>query len=210
MRLMAIILRTFFKLLYHQLAWAYDIIASIVSLGAWQKWVQAISTHLEGGKILEIGFGPGHLQVMLHKKDITVFGLDESYQMVQIAQKRLKSQGFQPCLARGIAQTLPFGNDMFQQVVLTFPAEFILQPASISEIHRVLVQQGEALIVPIAWITGRKPWERLIAFVNRISGEAPEWNPKVVDPLTEAGFKVGWEMINFPGSKIILIHMIKV
>ncbi len=208
-RLIYLFLRTFFKLLYHQFSWSYDLVAWIVSLGNWQKWILSSLPYLEGPTILEIGFGPGHLLLALRQKNIHVFGLDESHQMIRIAQHRLSTHAFSPNLIRGVAQTLPFADDSFHQVVITFPAEYIVNPATFQEIKRVLVRGGSALVLPLAWITGRKPLERLAAWVNRITGEAPRWNPKVLDPLREVGFEVDWEMIEHSNSECVLIHLKK-
>jgi len=202
-------LRIFFKLLYHQFAWMYEFVAWTVSLGSWQKWVQAASPYIEGARVLEIGVGPGHLQLALQQKNNKIFGLDESRQMVKMANKRLRNHGFRPNLLRGDALTLPFVDESFNQVVMTFPSEYILKSATISEIRRTLVRGGMALILPVAWITGRKPWEWLVAWINRITGEAPDWNPGVLEPLKEAGFDVSWEMIDFSNSKIVLIRLRK-
>lgn len=208
-RLLYQFLRVVYKLLYHQCAWSYDVIASIVSLGAWQKWIQSVIPYLDGPRILEIGFGPGHLQAALHRKKLSIFGLDESPQMVGLARRRLIRHGLQPALVRGEAQCLPFADESIHQVLMTFPSEFILQSATISEIRRILVNEGTALILPLAWITGRKPWERLIAWTTRTIGEAPDWDPRILEPLKNVGFDVSWEMIEYTTSKIILVHMIK-
>ena len=209
-RLLFYFLRIFFKLLYHQFAWMYDFVAWGVSLGNWQKWVQAVAPYLEGPRVLEIVFGPGHLLVILKEKAVSVYGLDESRQMVQITQRRLRNHGFHPNLIRGDAVTLPFADESFHQVAMTFPTEFILKSATISEIQRILTHKGTALILPLAWVTGRRPWERLAAWVNRITGEAPDWNPTVLEPLKGAGFEISWDMIDFSNSKIVLIKMEKV
>ncbi len=208
-RLLASFLRLFFKLLYHQLAWTYDWVAWIVSLGSWQKWVLSVVPYLEGPRTLEIGFGPGHLQEALSRKGITIFGLDESVQMGQTAQRRLIRLGFHPNLIRGDALAIPFAACSFHHVVMTFPSEYILNPVSLAEIHRVLTDGGTAIMLPLAWITGKKPLERTAAWINRITGEAPEWNEKSLEPLKNAGFTVSWEMIEFDSSKALLIRMDK-
>jgi len=208
-RLFLLFLRTFFKLLYHQFAWAYDGVTYLVSLGAWQKWVQSVLPYIDGPRTLEIGHGPGHLLIGLYQKGINAYGLDESPQMGQLAKRRVECLGLCPKLIRGDAQTLPFVDESIHQVVMTFPAEYILKPVTLSEIHRVLVNGGEALILPVAWITGRKPWERAAAWINWVTGEAPSWDERVLDPLKKTGFKVSWEMIDFPSSKIVLIHLVK-
>ena len=73
------LLRFFFKLLYHQFAFAYDFVAATVSVGRWQDWVSSILPFLAGTRILEIGFGPGHLQRHLLRRGLTVVGIDESW-----------------------------------------------------------------------------------------------------------------------------------
>jgi hypothetical protein len=126
-----------------------------------------------------------------------------------MAHRRLKDQGYCPNLVRGEAQTLPFTNESFHQVVMTFPAEFILNVASLREIQRILTQDGSAWVLPVAWITGRKPWERLLAWVNRITGEAPDWDPKALVPFTQLGFEVSAEMIDFSNSRVLLVRLKK-
>ena len=64
MRVMQTLLRIFFQLLYHPFAWAYDLVAGLVSLGRWKSWVLC-GLPLLAGRVLEIGFGPGHLQAAL-------------------------------------------------------------------------------------------------------------------------------------------------
>ena len=205
-RILIFIFRFFFKLLYHQFAWTYDWVASIVSLGMWQKWVKSVVPYLKGPRVLEIGFGPGHLLIELYQNGLDAYGLDKSYQMGQIAHKRLAKLGLCSNLTRADAQTLPFADNSFNQVVLTFPAEYIFDPNTNSEILRVLINGGEAIILPIAWITGRKPLERLAAWVNRITGEAPAWNEMALDPMKNIYDQVSWEMINLENSKILVIH----
>src|SRR5581483_5728728 len=41
-------LRLAFHLLYHQLAWAYDTVAWLVSGGAWRAWARATLPYLDG------------------------------------------------------------------------------------------------------------------------------------------------------------------
>ena len=209
-RFFVIILRTFFRLLYHQLAWIYDWIAFVVSLGAWQKWILSTLPYLHGPRVLEIGFGPGHLQVTMRQKGLSGFGLDESLQMAKIANKRIIKRGLSPGIIRGLAQTIPLANDCIDQVVMTFPAEFIFNPETISEIHRVLVQGGTAIVLPLAWITGQTPIERVFAWINHITGETPEWDEKSIEPLKKMGFDITWEMIEYPSSKVLIIQMKKI
>ncbi len=207
-RLFSILLRTFFKLLYHEFAWAYDIVAWIVSLGKWQSWVGSIVPYIQG-PALEIGFGPGHLLSRLWQNSVPVVGLDESRQMAGMAHRRLNRNGYHPGLVQGDAQRLPFAENSFHQVVMTFPAEFILKSTTLLEIRRVLRQDGSVLVLPVAWITGRRPLERLAAWVNHIAGQAPDWNPAVLEPVKDFGFEPSSQVIELPNSKVMLIRLAK-
>jgi ubiquinone/menaquinone biosynthesis C-methylase UbiE len=208
-RSIVLFLRVFYRLLYHQFAWTYDWVASIVSLGAWQNWVRSVLPYIDGPRTLELGFGPGHLQVSLLQKGISVFGLDESSQMAQIAHRRIKRLGKASNLVRGHAQALPYANESFNQVVMTFPAEFFLNHQTFAEINRLLVNGGAVFILPFAWITGRKPLERFVAWINRITGEAPDWDEKFLDPMKNMGFDVIWKMMYFSSSKLLIIQLTK-
>jgi ubiquinone/menaquinone biosynthesis C-methylase UbiE len=51
-----------FRLLYHELAWSYDLVSWLASRGLWRRWQQAALAYLPvEGRFLEVGFGPGHL-----------------------------------------------------------------------------------------------------------------------------------------------------
>ncbi len=208
-RILFSLLRKFFKLLYHQFAFAYDWVAAVVSTGKWRFWTLSVLPYCTGPRILEIGHGPGHLFVALQARGLVMIGIDESPQMGQIARKRIARTRSHPNLIRGSANNLPFSNHSFDQVVMTFPAEFLLKPQTFSEIHRLLVDGGSVIILPLAWITGRKPWERLAAWVNRITGEAPHWDERVLEPLKNQGFDVHWEILELVSSQVLLIRLQK-
>ena len=70
-------LRLFFRLLYHQLAFTYDLVAASVSFNRWKDWVMSVVPFIEGKRILEIGHGPGHLQRLLLSLGLIAVGIDE-------------------------------------------------------------------------------------------------------------------------------------
>ncbi len=208
MRLLASLLRTFFSLLYHQFAWTYDLVAATVSLGRWKSWVMSSIPYLNG-KVLEIGFGPGHLQKVLNEHGWPVFGLDESRQMARQAGKRLKKRGLPVRLARGLAQSLPFRDQAFDSVVATFPSEYIFDVHTLKEVRRVLATGGRFVILPTAWITGGGPLERLAAGLFRLTGEAsgkPQpLRREAQEQFQQAGFAVQSELVPLRGSQVLVI-----
>jgi ubiquinone/menaquinone biosynthesis C-methylase UbiE len=166
-------MRLFFRLLYHPLAWTYDLVAASVSLGRWKQWVLTSTDLLQGPSVLELGFGPGHLQTHLHGQALRVTGLDESFQMSRQASRRLIRRNYLPRLVRGLAQNLPYAAGTFDSVVSTFPTPYIYDPHSLAEIGRVLKPGGRLVILMAAWITGKSLADRFMADLFRTTNQAP-------------------------------------
>ncbi|MBN2386105.1 MAG: methyltransferase domain-containing protein [Anaerolineales bacterium] len=208
MRLILLLLRPIFHLLYHQFAWTYDVVAATVSLGRWQRWVLTALEFLEGPRTLELGFGPGHLQGVMQTAGLQPFGLDRSPQMLRQAARRLRAQGQTPRLLRGYAQFAPFRDGAFQSVVATFPSEYIFDPATLAEVRRLLAPGGRLVVIPAAWITGTGVLERLAAWLFRVTGQATAvrtLRPIVEARFVAAGFEVASEFVEFPGSQVLVL-----
>ena len=148
-------MQQFFHLLYHQFAWTYDLVAWAVSLDQWQTWVNTVIPYIQAPLVLELGHGPGHLQVALHQQGIQSIGLDLSKQMGRLAYRRLDKIHFRPNLVNARSQQLPFAKDNIPQIVVTFPSEYIVDPETLSEIYRVLAPGGSAVTLFYAWHAGR-------------------------------------------------------
>ena len=201
-------LRIFFYLLYHQFAWTYDWVAAIVSLGLWQSWVLSIMPYLEGDHILELGFGPGHLQRALWGKEsmsASIFGLDASPQMGRIAWRNLKRSGIVPNLVNGNARNLPFSNDAFGSVAATFPTEYIFHVSTLAEIYRVLKPGGRMVVLTSAFITGRRRQERSAAWLFRVTGQSSPLERRLLSPARQAGFQVRVEEVKLKTSVLMLL-----
>ncbi len=203
-------LRLFFGLLYHSFAWSYDLVAALVSVGQWKTWVTTTLPYLSGPRVLELGHGPGHLQARLLADVRQAFGLDESRQMGFQAYRRLKRKGLTPALTRGLAQALPFPAGTFQQVVATFPSEYISEAETLAEIYRVLAPGGEAVLLLLAWITEKRWYGRLAAWLFRVTGQAPpQWDDRFLEPLQRIGFQARAEQIQLASSRLLVLHLIK-
>jgi len=199
-------LSAFFTLLYGSLAASYDFVAWSVSLGRWKSWVLACLPTLRGPRVLELGHGPGHLQVGLHEKSVQTFGIDLSGQMGKLAKSRLSKHGFPANLVRAEGQKLPFSNKSFDQIAATFPTEYISARKSLREIHRVAADNGDFVVILVAWITGKTLLERLMAALFRVTGQTGEWDGAFSRLVAEAGFDVEEKTIKLKGSKVLLIN----
>jgi ubiquinone/menaquinone biosynthesis C-methylase UbiE len=208
MRLILFLLRPFYYLLYHQFSWTYDLVAATVSLGRWQDWVHSAIPFLNG-RVLEIGFGPGHLQQTLLERQIPTFGVDESPQMARQANRRLRKKGANPCIIRGYAQHLPFSYETFDTVVATFPSEYIFNSQTLKEAWRILASDGRLIILPMAWITGTRPLERLASWLFRVTGEAPGKPGNISADLRERFLRLGFaahsEIVKQKRSRVLVI-----
>jgi ubiquinone/menaquinone biosynthesis C-methylase UbiE len=227
-----IILRFFFKLLYHQLAFTYDLVAAAVSLGRWKDWVTSILPFIEGRRVLEIGFGPGHLQRLLLSRGLLAIGIDESPQMARLAKHNLanqissatqfvaerqsqsatlrKSEYTQINLTRGLAQHLPFRDHSFDTIVATFPAEYITESETLAEVRRCLSDGGRFIVLPVAMQIGRGILDRATALLFRVTHQSPVDPIEIVreklrEPFVKAGFEVNIQELQLKSSLLLVI-----
>lgn len=217
------ILRLFFRLLYHELAFTYDLVAAAVSFNRWKDWVLSVVPFIEGNRILEIGHGPGHLQRILRSRNLFAVGIDESAQMGRLAKRNLTRRTFsrssqqasfpslsppaytQINLTRGIGQHLPFRNESFDTVVATFPTEYITDPGTLAEVKRCLSNEGRFIVLPVAW-----PKNRLLDWLFKITSQSPTEAMEVVksrlrEPFVQAGFKTEIQTVDIQSSTLLIV-----
>ncbi|MEW5987427.1 MAG: methyltransferase domain-containing protein [Chloroflexota bacterium] len=223
------LVRLGFYLLYHELAWTYDAVSWLVSLGQWRAWQRAavpwlLETTAAGRRpaVLELAHGPGHLLVILAAAGGRVVGLDLSPEMGRLAQRRLGRAGLagQVTLLRGRGQELPFANATFDGVLSTFPTEFVLQPATLAAVYRVLRPGGRFVIVPEGHLSGRDPLSRFIEWLYEITGQRggdfavsddhfwpgrSDFWQEIRGRFEAAGFRLQVERVTLPRSGVTVV-----
>ena len=204
-------MRVFFYLLYEPMSCSYDLIAWIVSWGRWKEWGFTTLPYLKGPCVLELGHGPGHLQVALHGKGISALGIDASRQMGRQAYRQISKHGYIPQLIYGYAQMLPFCDLTYDQIVATFPTEYIYEDKTLAEAYRVLKNGGTFVVLPAAWITGKSWIDRTTAQLFRVTGQSPDWaslphwESQWLEPFNRVGFQTEVEMITRKSWSLLII-----
>jgi ubiquinone/menaquinone biosynthesis C-methylase UbiE len=124
--------------LYDEFAWAYDLASWLVSLGRWSSWRRLALDHVDGQRVLEVGFGTGELLLELGVRELEVVGLDLSPAMHRVTARKLNRKGVEIPRVCASTQRMPFADRWFDSIVCTFPAGYILEQATLQEIARLL------------------------------------------------------------------------
>jgi ubiquinone/menaquinone biosynthesis C-methylase UbiE len=129
--------------------------------------------------------------------------------MARQAARRLRKSGADPHLVRGLAQALPFPAAAFDTVTATFPADYIFSKFTLDEAYRVLMPEGRLVILPMAWLTGNRPLERLVKWAMRVTEETTGMPSELPEPVQErfaaSRFTVRRETVKLPKSVVSVI-----
>ena len=172
-----------YRLLYNQLAWAYDPVSWAVSLGRWDGWRRAALPFVRGERVLEVGFGTGELLALLHCGQRQVIGIEPSAAMQRISARKLRQRAQPVPRLQGTAQRLPFADHAFDSIVCTFPASFILDRRVQQEFARCLQPGGRLIVVEIALAT---PAPLLRLLFQLVFPSPPEFSDKLDHALGAA------------------------
>jgi SAM-dependent methyltransferase len=201
------LIRFGFRLLYNEMAFTYDTVSWIAGLGRWHGWQRTALPHLNiepGARVLELAHGTGHLEIDLRRAGYQPAALDLSRAMGRIAQTRLRRWGWRPSLVRARAQAIPFGAETFAAVVSTFPTEFIIDPATLAEVYRVLRPGGRLVVVFGGLLTAKNAAAGALEVAYRATGQRGPWPAGVEGRLKTAGFSAQIIAEDLPGSTALL------
>jgi len=156
------------------MAFTYDWVSWFVSLGQWRCWQRSALQFLpeaDSGRILELAHGTGNLQIDLQTAGYQTVAFDISPYMGQIAKRKLAQHNLRQDFVQGSAFNLPFADETFTAIVCTFPTEFVVQPETLSEINRVLVDDGKTVVVLNGILTGGGIVKAFLEWLYRITGQ---------------------------------------
>lgn len=198
-----------FFLLYNHLAFTYEFVAWIVSLGQWSRWRQTVEQFLLSGYTLELAYGTGRLFTAMVQSGRKWVGIDQSPFMARMTARRLEQNGLSASAMQATAQYLPFPNGYFSNVVATFPTNYIFEPKTLAEIKRVLccdAHAGARLIVVLqGQLIGPGPVKTFIEWLYRLTGQRAASKSAVLAQFTAAGFSATWQTASSDGATALLI-----
>ncbi len=104
--------------------------------------------------ILEIGFGTGHALLTLVREENTIYGIDLSLKMCTHAHSKLQRANLDKHihLQNGDATHLPYPNEVFDAVFISFTLELFDTPEIplvLHEIKRTLKKGGRTVVVSL-------------------------------------------------------------
>ncbi len=143
---------------YDRMSHFYDLVAGTSERKFTNRALKLLAAR-PGEHILEIGCGTGHSLASLAQnvgKTGKVTGIDISPGMISVARHRLKSHELagQVVLNRGDAVNLPYSNDHFDAIFLSFTLELFDSPEIplvLNECWRVLKPDGRIGVVALYW-----------------------------------------------------------
>ncbi len=140
--------RLLFATLYRN-RYLYRFASTVPFAGQWRVWQRQVLARLSGQEVLELGCGLGDLLADILEAGYTCHAVEQSPQMVAAARATLSRRhvGEAGLVIQGQAQSLPFSSETFDDVVSTFPAEYIHSIDTLAEIERVLRPGGRLLVV---------------------------------------------------------------
>ena len=128
----------------------------------WNGVQTMIGSGIRGGRILEIGPGPGYVGLELAKEldSVCLTGCEISPAMIRIARRNASQYGISAEYVQGNAIELPFEDESFDAVISNGSLhEWELPVRVFDEIHRVLRPRGRYCITDLRRDVARwKKW----------------------------------------------------
>lgn len=111
----------------------------------------------ENSKILDVGVGTGMLTNQLYKEEAIVYGLDFSFEMIQIAQEKMPNGKFiEWDFNNGVPNELK--NEKFDYIISSYAIHHIDNDKKIEfirELKDILNVNGKIIIADVAFKTGK-------------------------------------------------------
>ncbi|WP_119727991.1 class I SAM-dependent DNA methyltransferase [Thermomonospora amylolytica] len=148
-----------------------------------------------GGKVADVGSGPGRVTAFLHELGLDVHGIDLSSAMVALARREHPHLRFEQgsMMALDLADGALAGLVAWYSIIHVVPDRL---PEVFAEFGRVLAPGGRLLL---AFQVGNEPLHFDEAFGHRVDLDFHRLDPeRVTGLLAEAGFRVRTRLVRPP------------
>jgi len=141
------------KDLFEKIARVYDPLNTLFSLGFHKSWKSKLVSEFKGAQfLLDLATGTSDISINFieHNRTSRAVGLDPSINMLLQSKNKLKNKklGDKILLLRGIAEDLPFPDNSFDAVTISFGIRNTIEPQkSLDQMYRVLNQKGSVGIL---------------------------------------------------------------
>jgi len=158
---------------YDRLSRYYDYTTGVFTRKYAEMALQRLSI-VEGGTVLEIGFGTGYCLKLIAElvgQTGKVYGIDISSGMIEIAKRKLEKAGLvnRVELCCGDAVYLPFNDNTFDVVFISFTLEVFDTPEIpkvLEQIKKVLKPGGKLGVVSISKVNGEPIFLRFYGWIH--------------------------------------------
>lgn len=142
-------------MMFNRIAPRYDLLNRVLSFGIdriWRRRLVKLVRKKAAATVLDVATGTGDLALALAatlRKPLTVYGLDISSGMLELARKKVNKKGLQDLivLKEGDSEALPFDDNYFDAVTVAFGVRNFGDLAKgLAEMRRVL-KPGASLYV---------------------------------------------------------------
>jgi ubiquinone/menaquinone biosynthesis C-methylase UbiE len=183
------------------IGWLYDLAGRRVERGELGERRHALVAELEGD-VLEIGAGTG-LNLQHYERASRVVAVEPDPSMAGRLRKRAPEAAVPVEVVAGTAESLPFEDESFETVVVTFVLCSVEDPpAALAEVRRVLAPGGRLVLLEHVRGEGRLArWQdRLTPLHRKVAGNC-NLNRRTRDEVAGAGFDVAsLRAVRIPGS----------
>jgi demethylmenaquinone methyltransferase / 2-methoxy-6-polyprenyl-1,4-benzoquinol methylase len=143
------------RAMFSRVAWRYDILNDLMSLGLHRRWKrQTVAVALEGKtgrspRVLDLCCGSGDLGFLAEAAGAgVVIGADFTLPMLAVARRRRAREGRRAVFVQADALDLPFADGVFDAVTIGYGLRNVADiEKALAEMRRVLVPGGRAAVL---------------------------------------------------------------